>query len=103
MLYLMEDAKIQNTPNQAQGHKILVDFQGGFLNSSGTTLVSSQEVTYKGYQALKITAKKGNVLVRGISVMAGNHNISFFATAQADQINSSKVTDFFNSIKINGK
>lgn len=103
MLYLMEDAKIANTPSEAECHKILVDFQGGFLNSSGMTLVSSQEMMYKGYLARKITAKKNNMLSRGIAVMAGNHNISFFVTVQADQINSSAVTRFLNSIKINGK
>ena len=103
MLYLMEDAKIENAPSDAEGHKILVDFQGGFLNSSGMTLVSSQELTYKGHLARKITAKKSNMIARGMSVMVGNHNVSFFVTVHADQINSPAVTNFLNSIKINGK
>jgi hypothetical protein len=103
MLYLMEDAKIQNTPTSEEGHKILIDFQGGFLRSSGTELVSAKETTYKGFLAREIVAKKGDMLVRGFSAMVGNHNVSFFATTKAAQINSRAVMDFFNSVKINGK
>jgi hypothetical protein len=101
--YAMEDSKAQNTPTRAESPKILLDLQNGFIGTSGTTLVSAQPTTFKGYIARTMMFKKDNMLVRGLALMAGNHNLAFFATAESTKIKSAEVTNFFNSIKVNGK
>ena len=101
--YAMEDSRAQNTPTRAESPQILVDLQNGFMGTSGTTLVSAQPTTFKGYVARTMMFKKNNMLVRGLALMAGNHNLAFFATAEATKIKSTEVTSFFDSIKVNGK
>ena len=101
--YLFEDAKAQNAPTDAEVPGILSDVQKGFLGTSHTTLISAQPTKFKGYQARTMLFQKGTMRVKGLTMMVGHHNLSFFATADQAKMNTAIVKNFFDSIKINGK
>lgn len=99
--YSVNEVKVERPdPNHA---KVLRDFEGGFLGTSGTTLVSAQETKFKGYTARKMLFKKDTKRVQGLAFIVGDRLLAFFASAEVSQIGSAKVTKFFNSIKVNGK
>jgi hypothetical protein len=83
--------------------KILKDFEGGFISTSGTSPVSAKETTYKGYVARTMIFGKDNKRVRGLAFIAGTRLMGFFVTTEGSNLSSPDVTKFFNSIKINGK
>ena len=101
--YTLEDMTVEKPEGLANPKKVLVDLQGGFLSTSGTTLVSSQDTMFKGYVARTMMFKRDSKMVRGLSFIAGNHVLAFFGTADATQMKSPIITNFFDSIKVNGK
>ena len=101
--YELEDMVAQKAIGADETSTLLVSLQNGFMNTRGTTLVSGQNTTFKAYPARTMMFARGDKRIRALSVVAGNHVISFFAGGDGSAIKSANITGLFNSIVINGK
>ena len=98
--FLVEDALLdKGSPALSAPEALLGGVENGMAGSTNSKVTSSTKTTIQGFPAHRMVLQ-GQILTKGITLLAGNHCYTIVIASSAGQINQATLDKFVNSFKV---